>query len=1831
VSDNYRFHHYMGEFAGDSAVLTFIQSNKWDTNDDGTGDPRAGMSYYDTDADKYKTYIGSSPSWIDITNHWNRSGTVISPRTSGDTIQAGDGAVGSPSYSFSSDPDTGIYYIGAGNVGFSSGGGTVSDFDSDGMHYRDDKRIFWGSSDDAFIGWNDANQTGAALFLCTPYNTPIVITDTNRWNFDLSPANPGSPSLLIHSGNEDATQWFRLRHNGTDAYVECGAGTGRYRFTGATLYAGSAFEAYHGANAYVSTTTTGFQIRNSNSAGRAEMFFQNDTGWPGQGGFTLHGTASSGSWGAWYANRVNLYTFSTAVGIGLVADGSSQTISISAGGYNPRQIVVYAATNHVEIGYGGSASHSPMLFVHGVAELDNILYTSNVILSSNGSNSDPTYSFTDDTDTGMYRVGSDNLGFSVGGSLLFDINSTRALSAVDIDLNNAKKVINLVDPALAQDAATKAYVDSQVQGLEWQDSVLDKDLSAEPGSPATGARYIIGDGTSSPQDIVAVNQGSKTFSIAGNYSASLAATDIIRISQSTANDTWYTVVSATWNDPNTDIVVSESIPSSTADGKMHWATTGDSWAQDSGSGPGTIAEYDGSSWDYTRPEEGYALWVVDEDALYVFNGVFVWAKFGSTIDHGSLQGLGDDDHTQYALLSGRSGGQTLYGGTGSGDDLTLSSTSHATAGTIYLNGSTIELGTSAILQVYDTIQNAAGQNLGINSNGTLDLVSSGSISVNGSGVDFTSGSTVTANSYSITSGIAWDIEVNPSSEGAPVVLRLTAGTDTRWNGGACLDLVSEDASAYLLRGYSNTTLTLYIDRNANIIADGSSQDLTLGARSATITLNESGETSLDGGFTASSIIGALNELKGAIPTVYWERSGTILSPDTDGDTLQVGDGSAANPGYAFESTEDAGLWWDSGNSRVTLSTNTASESIYIDSAHTVSIHGNSITIQSLGDALQSGDVFLEARGSGTVGDETSLYVRAYKNGSSEDAVVYVNAETALNIGTSAGGAATYDEPVNIGTTSTSSARTVTVGEGDLTANRGSTTFVNGRTVQVSAIAKDGSSGNQSVTVVATGASGHTGTLSVYVEASQSGGSGDAKVFVDADTEINIGTNQGGDADLNIGSSSTSSARTILVGEMDAVNNRGSTVQILGIDSRLIAQGDSSTSSPLTALVSSESANAQTANAFLYAKNSGAGSGNLYVDATTTLNIGATGNADFDADINIGTATDSAARTIIIGEWDSVANRGSLISLQGYDVRATAVGDASTSSSLTAVLSADSVNAQAANVQVYAKNTSGAGNLYLEATTVIDIGNNGGADLDADINIGTNSNSSARTVTVGEQGTRASTIDVKSDETTFTFDSFLSIEDQVYVPKNGAELKTMLTTATPMIIVLLPNVTYDLEDSITLGETKSIFGPGTINFNTDSTSNYLNCAHPLAVTDVLFTTTTRESVPSVTTAGFIRFAAGAENSRLSNCAFDFNTGDASSFNSVYTSCDKVTVENCLFLNTSESATGSLIKISSCEHVRITGNRCYQNATNSWPGVQCKYIVYATGAERCQITENVFEAGDQTSYSNASCQIYLDASTKRFSVTDNEFENSEGTSDSFIYMAEATSNVFHGHRISNNCFKAFRTNSGSYDWDSNNHLVLIDHGNVSFVGNTLEGEYIAYDTAYTGSFIYLGSEADMCVVMGNNINGGATSQRGIWVGGKSGEGNNPARANITGNTIGGFNPSGTGGGYGILVDNPDGDTNGADGGVISSNTIIVASGETCISGKITAGTGAKPRYWVIVGNTCYTGTTKIDVTSFDYSTIIGNADDTTSFQGSTTGSNTNNQYGTSNTAEATGANH
>jgi hypothetical protein len=81
----------------------------------------------------------------------------------------------------------------------------------------------------------------------------------------------------------------------------------------------------------------------------------------------------------------------------------------------------------------------------------------------------------------------------------------------------------------------------------------------------------------------------------------------------------------------------------------------------------------------------------------------------SNIDHSLLENLTTGDpHTQYAYLNGRSGGQTLIGGTDSGDNLTLKGTSAAIKGAVVCNDTFVVGDTSSpIFKVNDVSQQAS--------------------------------------------------------------------------------------------------------------------------------------------------------------------------------------------------------------------------------------------------------------------------------------------------------------------------------------------------------------------------------------------------------------------------------------------------------------------------------------------------------------------------------------------------------------------------------------------------------------------------------------------------------------------------------------------------------------------------------------------------------------------------------------------------------------------------------------------------------------------------------------------------------------------------------------------------------------------------------------------------------------------------------------------------------------------------------------------------------------------------------------------------------------------
>lgn len=68
---------------------------------------------------------------------------------------------------------------------------------------------------------------------------------------------------------------------------------------------------------------------------------------------------------------------------------------------------------------------------------------------------------------------------------------------VDADFGGVARITGLLDPASAQDAATRAYVDTAIEGLAWKDSVVvatGSNISlASPGATVDGITMVAGD------------------------------------------------------------------------------------------------------------------------------------------------------------------------------------------------------------------------------------------------------------------------------------------------------------------------------------------------------------------------------------------------------------------------------------------------------------------------------------------------------------------------------------------------------------------------------------------------------------------------------------------------------------------------------------------------------------------------------------------------------------------------------------------------------------------------------------------------------------------------------------------------------------------------------------------------------------------------------------------------------------------------------------------------------------------------------------------------------------------------------------------------------------------------------------------------------------------------------------------------------------------------------------------------------------------------------------------------------------------------------------------
>ncbi len=78
---------------------------------------------------------------------------------------------------------------------------------------------------------------------------------------------------------------------------------------------------------------------------------------------------------------------------------------------------------------------------------------------------------------------------TVAGDALCYGQAGAFLSGLDL---MSQRITSLAAPSASTDAATKGYVDQVVQGLAWQDEVIDRNIDVPPPLPGVGDRYIVG-------------------------------------------------------------------------------------------------------------------------------------------------------------------------------------------------------------------------------------------------------------------------------------------------------------------------------------------------------------------------------------------------------------------------------------------------------------------------------------------------------------------------------------------------------------------------------------------------------------------------------------------------------------------------------------------------------------------------------------------------------------------------------------------------------------------------------------------------------------------------------------------------------------------------------------------------------------------------------------------------------------------------------------------------------------------------------------------------------------------------------------------------------------------------------------------------------------------------------------------------------------------------------------------------------------------------------------------------------------------------------------------
>lgn len=380
----------------------------------------------------------------------------------GPLLQAA-GSAGAPSFSFTADTDTGIYSSLADRIQFSAGGVLVFSTRSGAVGLAQDTGYFFlGTSESVRLyrdGVGSMGQRSGALeqrfrvyetFTSTSIYSRVALSSESSLFRLYTEAAGGATlrSLQVGTGESSGTDIA-----GVNTLFHGGQNTGA-GIPGALVFQTGSVGA---SGTGVSALTTRLTV--AHDAVTATVPFLGVAGTALLPSFSFSGDPNTGI----FSNAADTLLFSTGGDARVLLSTTDLTSTLPIlGPVGSDTAPTYSFSSDPDTGiYHGGPADSIYFTTGGVFRFSittTEVASTLVFLGPNGSAAAPTYSFSNDTNTGIYSVAADALGFSAGGTLRLTVADTLITATVPIQQSDST--------ALAADP-TAASTQQSVSG-EWQ-------------------------------------------------------------------------------------------------------------------------------------------------------------------------------------------------------------------------------------------------------------------------------------------------------------------------------------------------------------------------------------------------------------------------------------------------------------------------------------------------------------------------------------------------------------------------------------------------------------------------------------------------------------------------------------------------------------------------------------------------------------------------------------------------------------------------------------------------------------------------------------------------------------------------------------------------------------------------------------------------------------------------------------------------------------------------------------------------------------------------------------------------------------------------------------------------------------------------------------------------------------------------------------------------------------------------------------------------------------------------------------------------------------------